>query len=118
MSLLEDLQKDLASNQSILDNLNRLGPVELGLKNASNPQETINQLNRDKAERTLNIKTITDKINELTKTITPNTELNITPNTLNQVGEPIKPVITQLRKPEYQGLILFAGLILAAVILK
>ena len=110
MSILEDLQKDLASNQSILDNLNRLGPVELGLRNANNPQEVINQLNRDKNERTLNIKTITDKINELTKTIIPSPEINITPNTLNQIGEPVKPT--------YSGLILAAGILAAAIILK
>ena len=43
---------------------------------------------------------------------------NIEPNTLNQIGESLEPITTQIQKPENQGLLLIAGLVLAAVILK
>ena len=44
--------------------------------------------------------------------------VNIAQNTKNQLGDSIEPVITQINKPENQGLILFAGLVAAALILK
>ena len=43
---------------------------------------------------------------------------NIEPNTLNQIWESLEPITTQIQKPENQGLLLIAGLVLAAVILK
>ena len=87
--LLEQLKKDLASNQSILDNLNSLGPVQLGLKNATNPQETLRQLQEQKDERRINIDNITKKISEL---LTPITQPALTP-----VAQPtIKQTITEL----------------------
>ena len=47
---------------------------------------------------------------------------NIEPNTLNQIGQSIEPVTTQIttqiKKPENQGLLLIAGLVVAAIVLK
>ena len=43
---------------------------------------------------------------------------NIPQNTQNQYGESITPVITQIQKPENQGLILLAGLVAAVFIFK
>ena len=43
---------------------------------------------------------------------------NISPNPLNQLGESIEPITTQLKKPENQGLLLIAGLVAAAIIIN
>ena len=87
--ILEQLKKDLASNQSILDNLNSLGPVQLGLRNATNPQETLRQLQESKDERILNIASIQKEIEKL---LTPITQPALTP-----VAQPtIKQTITEL----------------------
>ena len=46
------------------------------------------------------------------------TKLDIPPNPLNQLGESIEPAITQIKKPENQGLLLLAGLVAAAIIIN
>ena len=44
--------------------------------------------------------------------------LDIPPSMLTPLGESIEPITTQIKTPGNQGLILLAGLVAAAVILK
>ena len=43
---------------------------------------------------------------------------NITPNINDQLGNSLEPISTQIQKPENKGLILAAGLVAVAILLK
>lgn len=57
------------------------------------------------------------KEKELTE-IKIETKLDIIPNPLNQLGESLEPITDIIQKPEIQGSLLIAGLVVAALFLK
>ena len=61
---------------------------------------------------------LNEQLNKELNEIKIETKLDIPPNTLNQLGESIEPITTQLKKPENQGLLLIAGLVTAAIVLS
>lgn len=89
-----------------IEGLNTIGPQLTSFRN------TVSKLKND-----LEIQLQTESENKLHE-IKIESNLDIPPSMLTPLGESIEPITTQIKTPGNQGLILLAGLVAAAVILK
>ena len=128
MTISEDIQKSINEAET------RLAGLQPALHEANNNQTCFNsQMCISKRAQFQDIhnrvNAVNDQLSKLRAALTSQiekelteikieTKLDIPQNTLNQLGESIEPITTQLKKPENQGLLLIAGLVAAAIIIN
>ncbi len=127
MTELADLQSELAFNQKYLGEISEKYSTYSKGREIIHTVGNIEDINRiatkikelnTRIDNILNPPAIIIPVEHIPEPSIIEEKPNITPNTNDQFGNSLEPVITQIQKPENKGLILISGLITAAILLK